>query len=149
MRAGLQNGWRCGRPTWAAAERIRQASGLIWYPAETNTSIRPGWFYHRSEDEQVRSLENLVDLYFSAVGGNSNLLLNLPPDQRGLIHETDVARLEELGNFLRRTFQTNLALGARVSASSTQAGNPLIATEHIVDGKDETYWAAEAGSRAG
>ena len=63
-----------------------------------------------------------------------------------MIHETDVARLEELGNFLKYTFQTNLALEARVSASSTQVGNPLIAPEHILDGKDETYWAAEAGS---
>ena len=133
-------------PDLGSRERIRQAKGLIWYPAETNTSIRPGWFYHKSEDEQVRSLDNLVDLYFSAVGGNSTLLLNLPPDRRGLIHETDVARLKELGNFIRRIFQTNLALGAKVSASSTQAaGNPLIAAEHIVDGKDETYWAAEAG----
>ncbi len=72
-----------------------------------------------------------MDIYFSAVGGNSNLLLNLPPDRRGLIHETDVARLKELGKVIRHTFQTNLALGAQVSASSTQAGIPLIAAEHI------------------
>lgn len=88
---------------------IQGQDELIWYPAEVNTSIRPGWFYHASEDEQVRSLKDLLDIYYNSVGGNAAFLLNVPPDQRGLIHENDVARLKELGDALRATFQRNLA----------------------------------------
>ena len=52
---------------------------LIWYPAEVNTSIRPGWFYHEQEDDNVRSLESLLDIYYRSVGGNATFLLNIPP----------------------------------------------------------------------
>lgn len=62
---------------------------LIWYPAEADVSIRPGWFFHQKENGRVRSIDNLLHLYYSTVGGNTLLLLNIPPDQRGLIHEKD------------------------------------------------------------
>ena len=75
-------------------------------------SIRPGWFYHSHEDESVRSLENLVNIYYQSVGCNSVLLLNIPPDRRGLIHETDVQRIKELNEYLTQTFADNLALDA-------------------------------------
>ncbi len=90
-------------------DAIRGVKDLVWYPAEVNTSIRPGWFYHAHEDDQVRTLEELLHIYYNSVGGNAAFLLNVPPDQRGLIHENDVARLRELGSALRATFQTNLA----------------------------------------
>lgn len=90
-------------------EAIRGVGELIWFPAEVNTSIRPGWFYHASQDDQVRSLEKLLDIYYNSVGGNASFLLNVPPDKRGLIHENDLARLQELGAALRGTFKTNLA----------------------------------------
>ena len=83
-------------------ERIVDAGELVWYPAEVNTSIRPGWFYHAEEDDQVKPLSQLLDIYFDSVGGNASFLLNLPPDRRGLIHEHDVKRLRELGDVLRR-----------------------------------------------
>src|SRR5690606_15657616 len=92
-------------------EVIRQFDELIWYPAEVNTSIRPGWFYHASEDDQVRSLGELLRIYYGSVGGNASFLLNLPPDRRGLIHERDVERLAELGRVLDETFRLNLAEG--------------------------------------
>ena len=75
---------------------------LIWYPAETDVSIRPGWFYHPEEDNKVRSFENLKDIYLKAVGGNTTLLLNLPPMKNGKLHETDVKNLKELGAFRRQ-----------------------------------------------
>lgn len=95
---------------------LRGNSGLKWFPAETDTSIRPGWFYHAHEDSRVRSTENLIDVWYRTVGGNSTLLLNIPPDRRGLFHETDVQRLRELGEYIQRTFALNLAENAVITA---------------------------------
>lgn len=72
------------------------ANGTVWRPAEADTSIRPGWFYHAAEDAKVRSVDNLYDLYFKSVGRNAKLLLNVPPTRAGLLHETDVANLAGL-----------------------------------------------------
>lgn len=83
---------------------LERASELYWYPSEVDVSIRPGWFYHEREDNKVKSLAELVDIYFYSVGCNSSLLLNVPPDKRGLIHENDVARLKEFGEYIEKTF---------------------------------------------
>ena len=83
---------------------LENEKDLIWYPAEVNTSIRPGWFYHEYEDDKVRSLEELTNIYFNSVGGNATFLLNIPPTREGLFHKNDVARLQELGDFLRNEF---------------------------------------------
>ncbi len=90
---------------------------LIWYPAEVDTSIRPGWFYHPEEDDKVRSLNELLHIYYNSVGGNACLLLNIPPAPNGLFHPNDVRRLQELGNTLRDTFAVNLLEGASLTAS--------------------------------
>ena len=86
----------------------------MWYPAEVNTSIRPGWFYHPEEDGQVKSLAELVSIYESSVGGNAAFLLNVPPTPEGLVHENDAARLRELGAYLRETYRHDLAEKARI-----------------------------------
>lgn len=78
--------------------------GSVWRPGETDTSIRPGWFHHPAEDDRVRTIDDLSDLYFTSVGRNSKLLLNVPPDRRGLLHETDVARLTGMHQRLEATF---------------------------------------------
>jgi alpha-L-fucosidase len=70
---------------------------LVWYPAEVNTSIRPGWFHHPAEDDRVRSTDELFDLWLRSTGGNSVLLVNVPPTRHGLVHEADVAALAGLG----------------------------------------------------
>jgi alpha-L-fucosidase len=87
------------------------ASGTIWRPAEADVSIRPGWFYHASEDARVRTSEQLIDLYFSSVGRNSKLLLNVPPTRDGLLHPTDVARLAGFSDRLRALFRNDLTAG--------------------------------------
>ena len=89
---------------------IEKAKEAYWYPSEVDVSIRPGWFYHAEEDQKVRSLSNLVDIYFQSVGRNSVLLLNIPPDKRGLLHENDVKRIKELSDYISKTFSKNYAI---------------------------------------
>jgi alpha-L-fucosidase len=79
-------------------------NGTVWRPGETDVSIRPGWFHHTAENDKVRSVDNLVDLYFTSVGRNSKLLLNVPPTKAGLLHDTDVARLAGMRAKLDSTF---------------------------------------------
>lgn len=86
-----------------------------WYPAQVDTSIRPGWFYHPHEDHMVKSLKHLVDIYYQSVGGNAQLLLNLPPTPEGRIHEVDTLRLKQLGEVIRKTFEKNLAEDAQIT----------------------------------
>ena len=81
--------------------------GNQWVAAECDVSIRPGWFYHAEQDNQVRSLANLVNIYYRSVGCNSVLLLNIPPDKRGLMHENDVKRIKELTEYIKKTFADN------------------------------------------
>ena len=88
-------------------ELVAKAQEVYWYPSEVDVSIRPGWFYHAEQDGQVRSLANLVNIYYCSVGCNSVLLLNIPPDRRGLIHEIDVQRIKELSEYINKTFATN------------------------------------------
>jgi alpha-L-fucosidase len=128
-------------------ERLRGAEQLIWLPAQVNTSIRPGWFYHPSQDGRVKSLKHLLDIYYGSVGGNAQFLLNVPPDTRGLVHENDAARLRELGSVLRATFRTNLAAGARVTASE-QLDADRFPPQAIVDGNSDTCWRPKDGTEA-
>ena len=83
------------------------ADGNQWVAAECDVSIRPGWFYHAEEDSKVKSLKHLADIYFQSVGYNSVLLLNIPPDRRGLINEADVQRLNEFAAYREKIFTNN------------------------------------------
>ena len=96
-------------------------NGAVWRPAEADVSIRPGWFYHPAEDDRVRSVDNLVDLYLSSVGRNSKLLLNVPPTRDGLLHPTDVARLAGMRERISALFADDLGAGARVTWRRTGA----------------------------
>lgn len=86
---------------------VGDADKMYWYPSEVDVSIRPGWFYHAEEDNQVKSLANLANIYFESVGCNSVLLLNIPPDRRGLLHENDVKRIKEFGDYIKSSFADN------------------------------------------
>ncbi len=87
---------------------LKDERELIWYPAEVNTSIRPGWFWHTSEDDKICPLHKLIDIYEKSVGGNATFLLNIPPTSDGLFHPNDVARLHELGAYIRGSYTYNL-----------------------------------------
>jgi len=119
--------------------------GTHWVPAECDVSIRPGWFYHAQEDSRVRTAQNLVDLYYSSVGRGASLLLNLPPDRRGRIHEQDVKSLIEFRRILDATFAKDFAQTATVSASNVRGRNSdgRFLPSNATDGKRDTYWASD------
>ena len=108
-------------------DRHLHATGKVWYPAECDVSIRPGWFWHADQDAKVKSLEHLLDIYYKSVGRNSVLLLNVPPNNRGLIADPDVQRLREFRAVLDQTFATDFAEGK--------------SAVNAVDGRGDTYWS--------
>lgn len=115
---------------------LAQAKGVIWYPSEVDVSIRPGWYYHAKEDSLVKSPQKLIDIYYSSIGKNSLLLLNLPPDKRGLIHENDSHSLKEMVRILDDTFRNNLLNSAQLSTTDKTM---------YTDGLLETCWEGKAG----
>lgn len=110
---------------------------FMWYPAEVDVSIRPGWFYHKWQDKLVRSLENLLKIYYTSYGGNSLLLLNIPPDRRGLLHENDVQRLKELGDHIKQ-FEKDLLKIKSITAPVCEKEN-IIENVLNADYDRETY----------
>lgn len=127
-------------------EILQNELDLVWYPAEVNTSIRPGWFYHPEEDDKVKSLEALLHVYFHSVGGNATFLLNLPPTPEGLIHENDCSRMRELGAFLEEAFRNNLLVDAHVQADTFLSKHNVDAI--LLDGYDTWFQSAEGVNTA-
>jgi alpha-L-fucosidase len=118
-------------------------NGKYWIPGECDVSIRPGWFYHQSQDSMVRSPENLVDLYFKSIGRGANFLLNIPPDKRGVIHENDVKALKGFRETIDRMFAKDLTVGAKVSASNVRGGSGEYNPANVADGNRNTYWSCD------
>ncbi|MGL5959254.1 MAG: alpha-L-fucosidase [Bacteroidales bacterium] len=88
-------------------ELLAKASKVVWWPSEVDVSIRPGWFYHQDEDSKVRSVENLANIYYSSIGQNSSLLLNIPPNKLGRIAPVDSINLIAFGEFLDNLYAKN------------------------------------------
>jgi len=118
-------------------------NGTRWIPAEVDVSIRPGWFYHAKEDSLVKSGEKLFEIYLTSVGRGSTLLLNVPPDRRGLIHENDVKALHEWRTLIDQAFHTNLAANAKATSSSYRGESPKFAPANATDDDKESYWATD------
>jgi len=156
---GNENGF-AGKTNWSTFRKEQFAPGVgpyqespyghedgkYWVPAECDVSIRPGWYYHKAEDDKVKSLSQLLDIYYRSVGRNANLLLNLPVDRRGLVHENDVAALMNLRKTLDETFRTNLAKKA-VATAGSERGTEFSA-EKVIDGDFDTYWSTPNDSVA-
>jgi alpha-L-fucosidase len=117
--------------------------GTDWIPAECDVSIRPGWFYHASEDGRVKTPQQLLEIYYKSAGRGACLNLNLPPDRRGQINEHDVRSLREFRRLLDATFAQDLAKGAKVSASNTRGDARRFAARNVLDHKRDTYWATD------
>ena len=114
-------------------------SGTLFSIGEADVSLRPGWFYH--EDQDPKSLEELVEIYFHSVGRGTPLLLNIPPKQDGLFDERDVQRLYEFRAYRDALYREDLALGAKVSDPALSAD---FACHHLTDGLETSSWTSDA-----
>jgi len=117
--------------------------GEAWVPAETDVSIRPGWFYSPRTDDKVKTLDQLMDIYYTSVGRNSNLLLNVPPNREGRIHPNDSVRLMEFRRAVDKSFADNLMPGASLQAVNTRGGLPAYAADNLLNDDYDSYWAAD------
>jgi alpha-L-fucosidase len=117
--------------------------GTQWIPAEVDVSIRPGWFYHKKEDSLVKTPERLFEIYLTSVGRGAVLLLNVPPDQRGLFHENDIKSLYGFRSILQREFAKNKAAEASATATNYRGNAPSYAAGNAIDNSNETYWATD------
>jgi alpha-L-fucosidase len=117
--------------------------GTDWIPAECDVSIRPGWFYHASEDQKVKTPRQLVDLYFKSVGRGATLMLNVPPDRRGRIHEKDLESLRGFHRALKQIFAHDLARRAKITASNTRGGEACFGPKNLLERGRDTYWATD------
>lgn len=120
-----------------------EENGKNWIPAEVDVSIRPGWFYHAEEDNKVKTPEKLFEIYLSSVGRGANLILNIPPDRRGLLHENDVNALRGWKQLIDNAFKNNLALNSVVKSDSYRGNSKLYAAANVIDSNKETYWATD------
>ena len=114
-------------------------SGTLFSIGEADVSLRPGWFYH--EDQDPKSLEELIEIYFHSVGRGTPLLLNIPPNQDGLFDERDIQRLYEFRAYRDALYREDLALGAKVSGPALSAD---FACCHLTDGLETSSWASDA-----
>jgi alpha-L-fucosidase len=134
-----------GKPGIEKLLNTGSENGTAWIPAEVDVSIRPGWFYHQKEDSLVKTPEKLFEIYLTSVGRGSTLLLNVPPDKRGLIHENDIASLKGFRTLLDQEFKTDLALNATITSSSHRGDADRFAPANLIDNVDSTYFATDDG----
>ena len=148
---------RAGKTNWSLLRQKDELAGKVhytefmsghedgekWVPGEADVSIRPGWFYHAVEDDKVRPLDEMVDIYYESIGRNATLLLNLPVDRRGLVHENDEARLKELVSTIKEDFKTELLAGSKITATNVRGNNTEFAAKNVTDGNKNTYWATD------
>ena len=153
---GNESGW-AGETNWSPYSYDREAKynqaqwgmkdGDKWLPGECDVSIRPGWFYHHREDHQVRTVPNLVDLYYRSVGHNANFLLNFPVALSGQIHPTDSARAVEWYHTIQAELKDNLLAGVKPKASDTRGSN--YKAVNVTDDSWDSYWATSDGVTTG
>jgi alpha-L-fucosidase len=122
--------------------------GNSWVAPESDVSIRPGWFWKEHENDDVKSLQHLLKIYYESVGRNSLFLLNVPPDTRGLIHENDSTRLMELRAALDEIFSFDLASGAKAEAGNVRGNARKYRADNLLDDDYDSFWATDDEVRA-
>lgn len=132
-----------GMPEYPEKYASGQEDGTHWVPAEADVSIRPGWYYHEYEDHKVKTLPQLLDIYYNSIGRNAALLINFPVDRRGLIHEKDVEQIMKLSTKIKEDFAVDLAQKAKLSVSNERGRGFEI--KQVLNEDKNKYWAAEDG----
>ena len=127
-----------GMPEFSEKWATGQENGTHWVPAESDVSIRPGWYYHAYEDHKVKTVPELMEIYYKSIGQNSSLLINFPVDTRGLIHEKDEEAILSMAAKIREDFALNLAKEATFEASSDRGKG--YTANLLNDGDFNTYW---------
>ena len=125
------------------ALRYGVENGDTWVPGEVNTSIRPEWFYHKKEDGKVKTLPQLMDIYYNSIGRNGTLLLNFPIMPNGLIHEQDEKIVLEFAQALKKAFAVNLAKGSKAETSQVRGNDQRFGADKAIDQNKETYWTTD------
>lgn len=130
-------------------EQLRHGveNGNAWVPGEVNTSIRPEWFYHEREDSKVKTLPQLMDLYYNSIGRNGTLLLNFPIMPNGLIHAKDEKAVQAFANATKEAFAVNLAKTAKATASQVRGKNAIYDASKAIDADPESYWGTDDAVR--
>ena len=118
-------------------------NGDSWVPGEVNTSIRPEWFYHPSEDNKVKTLPQLMDIYYSSIGRNATLLLNFPIMPNGLINKKDEKAALDFGKAVKEAFTVNLAENANTEASNVRGNARKYGASKTIDNNKDSYWATD------
>lgn len=118
-----------------------QENGSHWVAPEVDVSIRPGWYYHADQDNKVKSPDSLMKIYVASVGRNANLLLNIPVDRRGLIHENDSASMMGFAAIRQLGLQNILPKNTKIVSSSAVEGHLAQGINHPKNG---AYWAAKS-----
>jgi alpha-L-fucosidase len=122
-------------------------NGNAWVPAEVNTSIRPEWFYHPNEDSKVKTVPQLMDLYYNSIGRNGTLLLNFPIMPNGLIHANDEKNAIEFGKSVKESFAVDLAKNKKAKASNVRENSKKFEASLAVDGNKNTYWTTDPNEK--
>ncbi|MDR8392125.1 alpha-L-fucosidase [Aliifodinibius sp. S!AR15-10] len=130
-----------GKPGQGQYLNRGEPQGPDWVPGECNTSIRPGWFYHQEEDDQVKPISDLMEIYYKSIGRNCTMMINIPPTPGGRFHANDVERLNEFTERVEAIFDDNLAAGRSVTGSGSDHSA-------LTDGEWDTFWVADRGARS-
>ncbi len=152
----------CGETFWSAIDPSKlvigaadcaylntgDPNGNSWITGQCDVSIRPGWFYHETENDKVKSAATLTDIYYKSVGRNGLMLINLPVAPTGLIYKTDSANIIAFRNVLNETFSHNLATNARVNTSSIWTADDCYSPKNITDNQQQSFWAAAENSHS-
>ncbi len=149
---GTEGGW-VGETNWSLLNATGDVpfemlhhgveNGDSWVPGEVNTSIRPEWFYHPSEDSKVKTLPQLMDTYYHSIGRNGTLLLNFPIMPNGRIHPADEKAALDLGQAVKEAFAVNLAAHARAEASGVRGNARKFGAQKAIDGNTESFWTTD------
>lgn len=118
------------------------AANKVWWPSECDVSIRPGWFYHASQDNQVKSINKLIDIYFNTVGRNANLLLNIPPNKEGNLSDIDVSTMKLWRTKLDQIFGKNLLYKQKIESNEVRSEDSLYSPAMCLDDNKNTFWVA-------